>query len=218
MEANAGDRSPGTGGRLEGCNLLVSFAWRAPGRAKREIRGRLRALGDPGPAIVPTLSRGILAVRTTLDPRHALRELRALCQASPEMFRQTTKWVPIDLWTTPDLETMRQAVSVLKDRIASHESWRMSVDRRAGSPLEPEDVIRALAPVVHATVNLVHPKKVLLIELFGDRVALAVLTPDDVLSVATVQAGRRQGHEATSESKDGEAVEKPGRPVPTDRT
>jgi tRNA(Ser,Leu) C12 N-acetylase TAN1 len=157
-------------------------------------------------------------VRTTLDPRQALRELRALCEASPETFQQTTKWAPIDLWTTPDLETMRQAVSVLKDRIASHETWRMTVEKRAGSPLEPEDVIRALAPLVHATVDLVHPKKVLLIELFGDRVALAVLTPDEVLSVAGVQAGRRQAHEATSERKDGEEVEKPGRSVPTDWT
>jgi hypothetical protein len=96
--------------RLETCNLLVSFGWRAPGRAGREIRGRLRALGDPEPVTGPTLSRGVLAVRTRLDPRAVVRELRAVCRASPETFCHTTRWVPVDVWTAPELGAMRAAV------------------------------------------------------------------------------------------------------------
>jgi tRNA(Ser,Leu) C12 N-acetylase TAN1 len=175
--------------RLEDANLLVSFAWRAPGRARREVRGRLRALGDPAPSTVPTLSKGILAARTALDPREVVRALRGLCQVSPEVFRQTTRWVPVDAWSAPDLAAMRAAVVALAARIGSAETWRLTVERRAGAALQPAAVIEALAPLVPAPVDLAHPDRILLVELFGDGVALAVLTPADILSVATVRAG-----------------------------
>lgn len=183
-------------GQLEDCNLLVSFSSRAPGQARREVRGRLRALGDPEPVTVPTLSRGLLAARTSLDPRAVIRELRALGRASPDVFRQTTRWVPVDAWTAPDLEAMRQAVSLLAGRIGPGETWRMTVDKRAGAVLDPAEVIRHLAALIEARVDLARPDRILLVELFGDRTALAVLAPDDILSVATLRAVRGQAGDA----------------------
>jgi tRNA acetyltransferase TAN1 len=177
-------------GRLEDCNLLVSFPWRAPGRARREVRSRLRALGDPAPITVPTLSNGLVAARTALDPRGVVRELRALYQVSPQLLRHTSRWVPVDVWTLPDLVVMREAVVHLARRIAPQETWRVTVEKRAGAALGREDVIRAVAPLVPAAVNLVHPDKILLVELFGDRVALAVLAPHEILSLATVPVTR----------------------------
>jgi tRNA(Ser,Leu) C12 N-acetylase TAN1 len=178
--------------RLETCNLLVSFGSRAPGRAGREIRGRLRALGDPEPVTGPTLSRGILAARTRLDPRAAIRELRAVCRASPEAFRHTTRWVPVDVWTAPELGEMCEAGLVLAGRIGFQEPWRMTVEKRAGARLDPQAVIRALAALVSAPVNLAHPEKILLVNLFGDAVALSVLAPDEILSVAALRGAAEQ--------------------------
>jgi tRNA(Ser,Leu) C12 N-acetylase TAN1 len=175
--------------RIQDCNLLVSFAWRAPGRARREVRSRLRALGDPAPVTVPTLSRGMLAARTTLDPRDVVRRLRELCQASPAAVRQTTRWVPVDVWTAPDLGAMGAAVAALAARIAQRETWRMTVERRAGAGLAREAVIDALAPLISAPVSLTAPDRILLVELFGDGAALAVLAPGDVFSAATVEVG-----------------------------
>ena len=192
MSQSAGGAPARPQGRLEDCNLLVSFTWRAPGRARREVRGRLRALGDPAPITVPTPSKGILAAKTTLDSRGVVRELRVLCQAAPAAFRHTTRWVPVDVWTPPDLVAMREAVVALASRIGPHETWRMTVEKRPGAVLGREEVIRALAPLIPATVNLTHPDKVLLVELLGDRVALAVLAPHEVFSVATVQVGRAE--------------------------
>ena len=60
---------------LEDANLLVSILWRAPGRARREIVGRLRALGDASPLVTPTGRRGLMAVRTSLDARTVVRAL-----------------------------------------------------------------------------------------------------------------------------------------------
>jgi tRNA(Ser,Leu) C12 N-acetylase TAN1 len=146
----------------------------------------LRALGDPAPITVPTLSNGLLAAKTALDPRAVVRELRLLYQASPQVLRHTTRWVPVDAWTPPSLVAMREAVVNLAGRIGPAETWRITVEKRAGAAWHREEVIGALAPLVPAPVNLVHPDRILLVELFGDLVALAVLAPLEILSRATL--------------------------------
>jgi hypothetical protein len=107
--------------------LLVSCYSHAMGRARREVQTRLRILGDDGPLVLPTGVGGLLEVRTSLDPRQVVRELQKTCRQSPHVFRYTLKWVPVDEWAPADLESMKQAVGRLRDRIATSETWRMTV-------------------------------------------------------------------------------------------
>jgi tRNA(Ser,Leu) C12 N-acetylase TAN1 len=178
-------------------NLLVSVSWKAPGRARREIVGRLRALGDETPAVSRTGRKGVMIVRTALDARQAIRRLRDVHELTPGAFRYTYKWVPVDLWTAPDVASLRQAVTQLRERIAPGERWRVTVARRtARCPVGPE-VIAAVADLVDRTVDLTHPHKILLIELFEQEAALAVVRPEDTLTTVAASgppapAGREQ--------------------------
>ena len=176
---------------LADVNLLVSSSWRAPGRSRREIIARLRALGDPAPVVTPTERKGIIAVRTSLDPRMVIRGLRAAHQSTPEVFRCTFKWVPVDLWSAADLEALRQAVTRLRDRIAPDERWRLTIERRAdvGPPLR--EIIEALATLVDRKVDLGHPDKILRVELFADRAALAVVTSVETFSPSMREKERK---------------------------
>ena len=135
-----------------------------------------------------------MAVRTGLDPRAVIRELRVLHQSAPGVFRCTFKWAPVDLWTAADLEALRGAVTQLRDRIAPHERWRLTLERRtdAGPPLAA--IIEALAALVDRKVDLGHPDKILRVELFAGRAALAVVTPDETFSPSM----REKGQEETS--------------------
>jgi tRNA(Ser,Leu) C12 N-acetylase TAN1 len=171
-------------------NLLVSVSWRAPGRARREIVGRLRALGDEAPVARPTDRKGVMSVRTTLDPRAAIQRLRELHHSAPGAFRYTYKWVPVDLWSAPDLASVRQAVTRLRDRIAPGERWRVTVERRAAECPPAAEVIAAVVDLVDRTVDLDHPDKILLIELFERQAALAVAAPTDTLTTAAASAPR----------------------------
>jgi tRNA(Ser,Leu) C12 N-acetylase TAN1 len=173
-------------------NLLVSASWRAPGRARREIAGRLRALGDAAALVRPTGRKGVLGVRTALDPREAIHRLRGLHRDAPGAFRYTYKWVPVDLWSAPDLASVREAVARLSERIGPGERWRVTVERRAaGCPPEAE-VIGAVVDLVDRPVDLSHPDKILLIELFEREAALAVAAPDDTLTTAAASTPRPQ--------------------------
>jgi tRNA acetyltransferase TAN1 len=168
-------------------NLLVSAGPRAPGRARREIATRLRALGDETPEIGPLLTRGIRAVGTSLDPRRVVAALRTLCLRSPGAFRFTWRWVPVDCWTGTDLEAMRRAVAGLRDRIGPEESWRLTLEKRTPDHLDAGRVIGALAALIDARVDLSHPDKILLVDIFEDRVALAVIGPTEMFSVVKVR-------------------------------
>lgn len=169
-------------------NLLVSTSWRGPA-AGREIRDLLRGLGDQAPVVKHTVAAGIIGVKTTLDPRSVIRELRAVFERNPRRLRFTCKWVPVDLWTRSDLESLRAAVVRLSDRIEAGDRWRMTVERRRHSPHHARDLIRALADLVGGTVDLTHPDKILHLDPIGDQTALSVLTPVETLSVMGLQAG-----------------------------
>jgi tRNA(Ser,Leu) C12 N-acetylase TAN1 len=164
-------------------NLLVSCAPRAPGRSRREIVARLRGLGDPAPLVSPTERKGIMMVRTSLDPRDVVRRLRALHHAAPGAFRYTARWLPVDLWAAPDTESLRQVVAGLRERIGPGERWRMSIERRAAGGPPPAELIAALAPLIAGKVDLTHPDKVLRLEVFRERAAVSIVTPDEIFSV-----------------------------------
>ncbi len=172
-------------------NLLVSTLPLAPGRARQEVSARLRKLTGIKPDIIQTLGRGILAVKVAIDPREVVQRLRALCECEPRAFRYTVKWVPVDRWVRFELPAMTAAVAQLRNRIGPNETWRMTVERRADTPrLDPNQVIRSLAELIDAKVDLNHPDKVVLVQLFDDWVAFSILAPSEIFSVIKVLAAR----------------------------
>jgi protein-L-isoaspartate(D-aspartate) O-methyltransferase len=176
-------------------NLLVSTVPVAPGRARQEVVARLRKLIGTAPTVLQTLTRGILAVKVAAEAREVVRRLQALCERNPRAFRHTHKWVPVDCWVRPELSAMREAVAGLRSRIGPDETWRLTVERRSDtSRLDPNQVIRSLAEVIDARVDLRHPNKIVLVQLFDDWVALSVIAPSETFSVVKTLAARpKQG-------------------------
>lgn len=174
-----------------GPNLLVSVSWKVPGRARREIISRLRTLGDEVPLVSRTERKGVMAVRTALDPREVIRRLRGVHETAPGVFRYTYQWVPVDLWTAPDVPSLRQAVTRLRDRIAPGERWRVTVERRTDRCPPSPEIIAAVVDLVDRKVDLTHPSKILLIELFEREAALAVVTLEETLTTIAASAPRR---------------------------
>lgn len=77
-------------------NLLVSCSWMRTGGAKREIAHILGLLGDERPVIRRTIARGIVGVKTQLDSRVVIQELRTLFNRDLLIFWHMLKWMPVD--------------------------------------------------------------------------------------------------------------------------
>lgn len=181
---------PSGGLREPDFNLLVSTLPLAPGRARHEVVARLRTVTDTAPDVMQTMARGILAIKVTIDPREVVQRLRALCEREPRAFRYALKWVPVDRWARPELPAMKEAVAELRHRIGPNETWRMTVERRTDTLLDPNQVIRSLAALIDARVDLSHPDKVVLLQIFDDWAAFSVVAPGETFSVVKMLAAR----------------------------
>lgn len=163
-------------------NLLVSCAWRGHMRARGEIQRLLAGFGDPRASVRRTLARGILGVRTSLDAREVVAKLRALREADPLALQFTCTWVPVDCWTTSEIEAMEAAILQLRDRITPDQTWRMTVEKCRYTRLHRIEIIHALAELISAKVNLEHPDRILRVDILGTHAGLSVLAPDDIFS------------------------------------
>jgi tRNA(Ser,Leu) C12 N-acetylase TAN1 len=84
---------------------------------------------------------------------------------------------------------MKGAMAELRSKIGPGETWRMTVERRTKSmPLNPSEVIPKIAALIDARVDLRHPGKTVLVQLFEHRVSLSILAPSDMLSVVKPHA------------------------------
>ena len=165
-------------------NLLVSCLWGVYGRAKREIVRILETLGDEGSLVKRTIAEGIIGVRTRLDSREVVRGLRRLFDEDPFILQYTLKWVPVDLWTLSDMDSMKEGVRKLRKRIHAGERWRMTVEKRRYNQHHKIEIIRELADLIEEKVDLENPEKILRVDIIGRYAGMSVLKPTDIFSLA----------------------------------
>jgi len=165
-------------------NLLVSCSWGFYGKAKREIIHILEALGDESPLVKRTIAEGIIGAKTRLDTREVVYGLRRLFNEDPFAFQHTLKWVPVELWTLSDMDSMKEGVRKLRNRIHAGERWRMTVEKRRYSLHHKIEIIRELADLVDEKVDLENPEKILRVDIIGRYAGMSVLKPTDMFSLA----------------------------------
>jgi len=170
-------------------NLLVSYSWGVYGRAKKEIVQVLETLGDEGPVVKRTIAEGIIGVKTRLDSREVVRGLRRLFDEDPSVLQYTLKWVPVDLWTLSDMDSMKETVRKLRNGIREGERWRMTVEKRRYTQHHKIEIIRELAELIDEKVDLENPEKILRLDIIGRYVGISILTPQEVFSTAKPYLG-----------------------------
>jgi len=171
-------------------NLLVSCSWGVYGETKREIVNILTTLGDESPIVKRTIAAGIIGIKTKLDPREVVYGLRRLFNEDPFAFQYTLKWVPVDLWTHSDMDSMKEGVRKLRDKIHAGERWRMTVEKRRYTLHHKNEVIRELAELINEKVDLKNPEKILRVDIIGKYAGMSIITPQEVFSVAKTDSNK----------------------------
>jgi len=173
-------------------NLLVSCPWTMIWRAKQEIANILKLLGDENPIIKGTVARGIIGVKTCLDSREVIQGLQKLLIKNPLTFQYTLKWVPTDLWTYSDIDSMKEAVMNVRENIHEGERWRMTVEKRRYTRYHKIEIIKELAQLIQEKVDLKNPDKIVRIDIIGKYTAVSVLLPNEIFSATRLPTEERE--------------------------
>lgn len=164
-------------------DLLVSYAWRRFGPARREILRILKHLGDEHARVERTDVGGIALVHTGLDNREVVRRCRELFRAAPT-FEYAIKWVPVDYWCDTDLDAMKKLFEErIRGQIGENETWGMKVEKHRWQKHHTADIVACLAPAIDRRVNLDNPDKLVRVDVVGRQTAISVLRPGDTFSV-----------------------------------
>ena len=70
----------------------------------------------------------------------------------------------------------------IRGRMSSGQRWRMTVEKRRYDLFHKLDIIKALAELVEAKVDLKNPDKIPRVDIIGGHAGLSVLSPDEVSS------------------------------------
>lgn len=171
-------------------NILVSCSWGDYRRAQEEVIQILTIFGDESPFVGSTLARGVIGAKTRLDSRLVISRLRELFNENPMTLQYALKWVPVDLWTRSDIESMKEGIKTLRSKIGVGEPWRMTVEKRRYNLYHKMEIIEELAELIKEKVDLENPEKILRVDIIGKYAGISVLAPRDVFSVARSYRGR----------------------------
>lgn len=166
-------------------NLLISYKWQFE-RARKEVKSLLLKLGDEEPVIEKTIARGVLGVKTKINNRQVIEEIRKLYTENPWQIDEAIKWTPVDHWCLAELEEMKNIVAEVKDQIKTGEKWAMEVEKRRYTKYHTIEIIKALADLIEEKVDLSKPDKILRIEIIGEFAGITVLKPDEIFSITKI--------------------------------
>ena len=161
-------------------NLLVTHAYDFLG-ARREIARMLSLLGDEAPTIRRTIVKGIIGVLTSLDVHKLSSKLQRIASDSANEFWYTQRWIPIDLWTPSDIPSMRDGVKKVA-KIGADERWMMVVEKRRYETHHTPEIIKELAELIDAKVDLRKPDRILRIDILGPYAGISLLRPGEIFS------------------------------------
>jgi len=163
-------------------NMLVSYPWSQYTNAKKEIQNILKKLGEEKPFITRTIAKGIIGVKTCQNPREIVHALQKMFNEDSTIFQYTLKWVPIELWTYSDLDSMKKTVEQLKTQIHPGEKWRITLEKRRFTKYHKIEIIKSVAELIDEKVDLKNPEKILRIDIIGKYAGISVLKPNDIFS------------------------------------
>jgi tRNA acetyltransferase TAN1 len=167
---------------LKDFNLIVSTSRGNERNTCSEMWYLLGEVGDRGSTVEPTPAIGLVVAKTKLEATKAVHDLRGLLKERPWEFKYTLKLVPIQSVSEAKLDLIQASALAMAEKISAKETFRITVEKRHTS-LSSKTIIDTIAKQIDRKVNLEDPDRIIMIDVIGDLAGLALIKPDDVLSV-----------------------------------
>lgn len=173
---------------MNGFNIIVSSSRFREEDACDEILDILDSLSDPDADAELTEIKGIILVRTALDPLRVIKKLKKLAIDEPWKIRYVMRVIPVEKVVPAELEDIQGAVSDLATRIGLDDSFRVTVEKRH-SALHSIEIIDYIAGAVKHRVNLTDPDWIVLVEIVGKNAGVSVVRKEQIFSAVIEKRG-----------------------------
>ncbi len=166
-------------------NFLVSCPRLRERDACGEILYFFSFIGDENVTCKRSKFPGLVYVKSSLKPLEAAKKLRNLAVDDPNSFRFVLKITPIETIVPSTIDAMKEWVKEKSASILSSETFRITVEKRM-TDLSGNEIIEELAHFIDRKVDLDNPNKILMVQVLGDHTGLAILEPDDIISIPKI--------------------------------
>ena len=167
---------------LKDFNLVVSTSRGNERNTCSEMWYLLGEVGDRGSSVEPTPAIGLVVAKTKLEATKAVHDLRGLLKERPWEFKYTLKLVPVQSVSEAKLDAIQACALALAQKIGDSETFRITVEKRH-TGLSSKAIIDTIAKKIDRKVKLENPDRIIMIDVIGDLAGVALVRPDDILSV-----------------------------------
>jgi tRNA acetyltransferase TAN1 len=125
--------------------------------------------------------KGMILVRTSLDPLTVISKLKELVASEPWQVRYILRVLPIQVVVPTRLDTITDATSELISKIGK-DTFRVTVEKRHNNSLGSMQIIKSIAERIDNRVNLEEPDWVILVQVLGAVTGVSILRPNQIFS------------------------------------
>ena len=126
------------------------------------------------------------ACKDTLQIHEITRQLREILEEDAFGFNFVLKLTPLETMVPSEKDEILKACSQFHERIDPKETFKIIVKKRFTS-LRSLELIESIGELVPRTVNLSNPDKIIIIQVIGDETGIALLRPEDIISIAKMK-------------------------------
>lgn len=161
-------------------NLLITYEPAHAGKAREEVSALLKSV-DEDANFLESEIEGIFLLRTKKNPKDVTKKLISVCKKNPDKFQYTFKWVPIDKWTSSDLDDMIKVMKEFDKKMDEKKKWKMDLEKRRYDMPSTDLIIKLTDHINKPKVDLKNPDVIVKVEIIGDKAGLSLLNADELL-------------------------------------
>ena len=161
-------------------NLIVSTYRFREEDAQEEILELLDRFGDEAAESEIIEIKGMVLVKSSLEPFAVIDKLKHLVASEPWRIRYILRVLPMQVVVPTGLDTIRQAAIDLTPKIGN-DTFRVTVEKRHNS-LDSMQIIKVIAGQISNKVDLENPCWVVLVQVLGGLTGVSVLRPNQIFS------------------------------------
>ena len=165
-------------------NLLVTFDPSHAGSAKDEIDMVLKEIKKKAKHLDSEID-GLFKLNVA-NSKGAVKSLNKLFSKKAELFEKTCHWIPIDKWVKTSIKDMQKEIKKMQVKIKKADKWKLSLSKRRYDKHGTMELVMKLTEVIDKpNVDLKKPKKIMQVEIIGNKAGLALLNDDEFLNTMT---------------------------------